>query len=73
MSAVPNSVYVITFSDYDYWAVESIWTTEEAAKAAHKRLHPRSKLDEPRCSHHEIKTWLLNADDLFPLARAVWC
>ncbi len=56
-------IYAVVSSDYDYWAVESIWTTEEAAKAAHKRLHPRSKLDEPRCYGHAIEEWQLDPDD----------
>ncbi len=64
---MPDSVYVLIFSDYDYWHIESIWTTEEAAKAAHKRLHPRSKLDEPRCYDHEIEEWWMDSDE--PIGR----
>ncbi len=47
-------IWVLIWNDEGYVSVESVWSTEELARAEHKRLHPRSILDEPRCDGHTI-------------------
>ena len=61
------TVWALIWDDRDYDSyphVQSVWTSEQEAKAAHKRQHPRSKLAEPRCSDHDIERWVVDSDNL---------